>query len=519
MFLSIRDMGRRGVNTELPAYELDPNEFTYVNNVRFWDGTASTHPDPSVVVADSVTWTTQPDPVEFQSWVDRDSNPQFAYSTNSQLYRWDAGASAWNLASGTLTSTDSWNSMVFGDTAIFNNGLNAPQMLENGSTNFTDLTAWPALTTCKVIRKFKNFIIGLGVTDGTGFNPNKILWSDEAETNTVPQSWDISDAATLAGDKIISADDGEIVDGLEMGDVFIIYTKRAFYEMSFIGAPYVMAFRRISSNTLLSVDSVVAYDNYHFCIGEREIYIHDGQNVQHIADQRTRKTFYGGLIDKTSVKVELSPITKEIFVIYQDSTTGASNAATKAMIWCYQYDTFTFVDMPGVSSIRYGFLPGSVTSWSDLQSAGVLWSELNSTWAELSSSDLTPTIFLLSDADNRIYQSDLIFSSVTSNPSVLERKSIDLDKVLTRPTNTVKLIKQILPQITGTGTVTFELGCHDTPDQMVNWLEAQEYDLDSDYRVDLFATGRYLAWRITGLTGSRFRMTGMDVDIEEIGER
>ena len=130
-----------------------------------------------------------------------------------------------------------------------------------------------------------------------------------------------------------------------------------------------------------------------------------------------------------------------------------------------------------------------------------------------------PTIFLLSDADSRIYQSDLIFSSVTSNPSVLERKSIDLDKVLTRPTNTVKLIKQILPQITGTGTVTFELGCHDTPDQMVNWLEAQEYDLDSDYRVDLFATGRYLAWRITGLTGSRFRMTGMDVDIEEIGER
>ena len=54
---------------------------------------------------------------------------------------------------------------------------------------------------------------------------------------------------------------------------------------------------------------------------------------------------------------------------------------------------------------------------------------------------------------------------------------------------------------------------------MVNWLEAQEYDLDSDYRVDLFATGRYLAWRITGLTGSRFRMTGMDIDIEEIGER
>lgn len=519
MFLSIRDMGRRGVNTELPAYELDPNEFTYVSNVRFWDGTASTHPDPSVVVADSVTWTTQPDPVELQSWVDRDSNPQFAYCTNTTLYRWNSGASTWDSASSGLTSTDSWNSTIFGDTAIFNNGLDAPQMLENGSSNFVQLTAWPALTTCKVIRKFKNFIVALGVTDGGGFNPNKILWSDEAETNTVPQSWDISDAATLSGDTVISADDGEIVDGLELGDVFIIYTKRAFYEMSFIGAPYVMEFRRISSNTLLNVDSVAAYDNYHFCVGEREIYIHDGQNVKHIADQRTRRTFFGGLIDKESVKVEVSPITKEIFVIYKDSTTDTSPSATKAMIWCYQYDTFTFVDMPGVTSIRYGFLPGEVTSWSDLQSAGTQWSELNQTWAELSSSDLAPTIFLLSSTDQRIYQSDLVFSSTSTSSSVLERKSIDLDKILTKPTNTVKLIKQILPQIQGTGVVTFELGCHDAPDQMVNWLESQVYNIDTDYHVDLFASGRYLAWRITGLAGSRFRMSGMDVDIEEIGER
>ena len=519
MFISIRDLGRRGVNADLPAYELNPNEFTYVNNVRFWDGTASTHPDPVVVQSGGVTWTTASNPIEFQSWVDRNSVPQFAYCTDGAIYRWDAISPSWNLASSGLTTSPHWNSVVFGDTVIFNNGFDAPQMLESGSTTTADLTGWPAFTTCKVTRKFKNFIIALGVTDGTGFNPNKVLWSDEAETNTVPQSWDISDAATLAGDTIISADDGEIVDGLELGDVFIIYTKRAFYEMSFVGAPYVMAFRRVSSNTLLSVDSVVAYDNYHFCVGEREIYIHDGQNVQHIADQRTRKSFYGGLVDKTSVKVELSPITKEIFIIYKDSTMETSNAATRAMIWCYQYDTFTFVDMPGVSTIRFGFLPGSVTTWADLQSAGALWSELNSTWAELSSSDLTPTIFLLSSTDDSIYQSDLIFSQTASNPSVLERKTVDLDKVLTRPTNTVKLIKQILPQITGTGTVTFELGCHDTPDQMVNWLEAQEYDLDSDYHVDLFATGRYLAWRITGQPGSRFRMTGMDIDIEEIGER
>lgn len=527
MFLSIRDMGKIGLNTELPPYELKPNAFTRAENIRFWDGTAQRHPDPADIVAGGTTWDTQANPVWLEAWVSKDSTPQFVYATQTKLYLWDGVGASWNDATNTAdfptdyTSTSAWGSVTFGDTCVFNNGQDDPQMLEDGDTAFSKLTGWPADTKCKVIRKFKNFMVALGVSDsvsGTYYH-NKILWSDEAETNSVPQSWDETDATTLAGSNTISADDGEIVDGFELGDVFIIYTKRAIYEMSFIGAPYVMAFRKISNNSLLNRNSIAVYDNFHFCVGEREIYIHDGQNIKHIADQRVRRTFFDSMVLKDSVKVEASPITKEIFILYNDDTSDNTGPATKALVWCYRYNTFTFVDMPGVECIKFGYLPGSVTTWDDLQSDATLWSELNITWAQFSSQDLVPTIFLLSSADNKIYQSDLFFSSSGSSTAILERKSLDLDGLLSRPTNTVKLIKQILPQITGSGTLTFTLGCHETPDGPVEWLQSQNYIFGDDYTIDLFAVGRYLAWKITAGAGTQFRLSGMDIDVEEVGER
>lgn len=535
MFLSVREIGRGGVNTELPPYDLPPNMLTKADNARFWDGTCQRHPDPQRVTVNGVPWNTDEsgnNNVEFQTWIDRDGTPQYAYGTLTKLYIWDNVGTDWEDASKldasgneiSYTSSDEWDSIVFGDTCLFVNENQVPQMLEDGDANFSDLTAWDATKRCKRLRKYKSFLIALGVSEGATFLPNKVLWSAEAETNSVPASWDVTDDSVLAGDTIISADDGEIVDGRELGDVFIIYTTRAIYEMSYIGPPFVFSFRRVAENSILGPKCVSTFDNFHFVVGADEIYVHDGQTINHIADQRVRQILFDSLVTASTVRVETNPITKEVFVIYDDGSTvdvsgNAIVAASRCMVWCYRYDAFSFISLPGIRTLRYGYLPGTVTTWADLSGNGIQWDELVQTWAQFASSDQVPAMFLLGKKSANIQQMDALYSDTSQVESVVERTGLDLDQLLTKPTNTVKLIKQMLPQIEGDSgqSVTFQLGYSDTPQGVVTWLTSQNYQFADDYRVDLFTVGRYLAWRM--LTKKKFRLTGMDIDVEEVGER
>lgn len=496
--IKFRGLGQKGVNADLPAYDLEVNELSEASNVRFFDGTARSHSHHD----DAFSATIQSGGTELQAWLDRDNATQYAYSTADTLYRWDG--SAFQSASSGLTSSSVWDSVVFGDSVIFNNGADQPQMLENGDTSFSTLTGWDSNNRCKVIRRFKNFLVALYITESGTQNANKVLWSDESETDSVPDNWTITDPASLAGDNIISSDDGEIIDGFELGDVFIIYTKRSIYEMSFIGAPLVMSFRKISANTLIGRKAVASFDNYHFCIGEREIYTHDGQTINHIADQRVKDRFFSGLVDRDSIRIEHNPVTKEVWVL---------SDSTNLMIYCYRWNTFTFCESPSAVSLRYGFLPTTAVTYADWQTAGLTYEDLGVSFAELTSGDLVPTMLILSSG--ALYRNDYFLTGGTSFTASIEREGLDLDELTS--TKEVKLIQRIFPQVKGSGNLSLQLGYSDTPGSMVTWLPTQDYDLEADHYFDQELAARYLAYRFT--SSGTFRFSGMDVETQIIGER
>lgn len=599
MFLSLRELGYKGVNKDLPPYELEPNEFTTANNVRFWDGTISTHPSARQVTAAKFTATT------FNAFLDRDGSPYYSYATSEAAAAGDGlnttlfvnnGAGFVGADAGLdISASPNWTSEIFGETIIMNNQIDEPFVFKYGATDFTICDGWDTGETlngfsCKAIRKYKNFLVAMNITEAGISNPNRLIWSDESSDNSVPSNWDYQSASSLSGDNTISSDDGEIIDGLELGDAFIVYCTNAIYEMRFIGAPYVMSFRRITNNGLMNIQSVAAFDNFHFVVGNKEIYIHDGQTVRHIADQRIKSSFFDSIYSVDSVQCVTVPLTKEVWVKYRDTSgsftenitgfveqasplfyvddissisvgmtvtfngTGSgdldgvsfvvnnvsiggsyfqitatitdygsggyvsaepkSSSANKAMIWCYEYDTFTFVDLNDVDVMRYGYRPQAATTWSSVTQT---WLSTSQSWSAFGSTDLTPTLYLQSSFNTAFTEIDLFLVEDSDSP-IAERVGIDMDRLLTKPTNTVKMVKQMLPQLDGVGTVRFTLGCADNPTEPVTWLDSQVITIGEEYHVDLFATGRYLAWRIEGVTG-RFRLSGFDLDVIEVGER
>ena len=96
----------------------------------------------------------------------------------------------------TGAATDKWNGGVLGGIPVITNGVDAPQSWSpvSASQQLIDLPNWPANTSCRIIRPFKNFLVAFNITLSSTVSPYKIKWSNPADPGSVPSSWDHPDA-------------------------------------------------------------------------------------------------------------------------------------------------------------------------------------------------------------------------------------------------------------------------------------------------------------------------------------
>jgi hypothetical protein len=126
------------------------------------------------------------------------------------------------------------------------------------------------------------------------------------------------------------------------------------------------------------------------------------------------------------------------------------------------------------------------------------------------------TYFLTTNGDTIDYFDTQFGTGVSFK---VERTGLDFDKLLGTPTNTVKYINELLPQISGTGTVDITLGFANSPEGQVTWGDPVPYDIENDYKVDFRNSGRYPAWRFEGSSDGNFQLSGMDFNVVVDGER
>lgn len=517
--LPVRQLGLGGVNTDAPRYDLPPNIFTGAYNVVFRDGKAQKAPGWIDITFDAPLGA---DSYWFQGWENNDTlYTAFAQPTGIKVWNGTnlLAASIFEEDGTTpkaLSSSEDWQSDQFGGVCIMNNRLDEPLYSQTGGgTEFAVLPGWGAANSpagsCKAVRSFKAFLIALGASN----DDYTVFWSDESAPDSIPQSWDYADPSNLAGFNPLQASDGELVDGLALGDAFIVYTESAAYAMR-LGGSGVFTFQRLFSWGLINRDCVVDFENQHFCIGNETIYVHDGYQVRRIADSRVENYFFDALKNFSKVYVTKDIENHEIIVYFAQ---GDASAPNQLMIWNWLDNTWTFESLESqVNCIKPSQRVLQQYQWNQ---ATFPWAQANYTWDSLKREDPRRVMMML--ADRNWYERGSVFSRDGSDYySYLERRGIDLDE-MTGDATRAKYVRGLFPQIEGAGKLFFQVGGSFTPTDQPSWGDIVEYDIATDYKVDTRVTGRYLAWRIGSWTGTpaqnQWRLSAMDIDVELVSER
>jgi len=210
-FVRVPNAGQVGVNKDLSTHEIPMGVWTDCQNIRFLDGMAwQFYGHGGVYSTPSVT------PYHLLP-ITNAGDPQWIYAGASSIHnvRISGGSVIHtDLSGATYTAAENeWVSTVLGGIPILNNGNDAPQRWDlNLANNFTDLDNWPANTTCKSMRTYKNFLVALGVNKNGSDYPYMVKWSSPADPGTVPTTWDETDATQDAGETDLSEGYDIIVD-------------------------------------------------------------------------------------------------------------------------------------------------------------------------------------------------------------------------------------------------------------------------------------------------------------------
>lgn len=280
--VKIAGLGGPGFVQDTQDYDIPPEAFTEVRNVRFNPKGAVTVGGHKAVMSPAAfnpLWLRVFPPIE---------NPLWVYAGLTNVVAYNGGHVDITRESGPYTAITNqrWTGEVLNGIGIFNNTVDVPQMWSrfDASVKLVDLPNWPANLRTRSLRTFKNFLIALYTEEDGQDRPFRFRWSHPAAPGNYPASWELGNPVYDSGEKDIAETEDYLVDGLRLGDLFIIYKQRSVYAAQYVGRPNIFAHWPIIPNKgLLWRDCVQSFQRGHFVVGIDDIYVHNGQRGSEVS--------------------------------------------------------------------------------------------------------------------------------------------------------------------------------------------------------------------------------------------
>lgn len=362
MFIPIRGLGQLGVVHDSQSQALPIGAWDDARNIRFSGISFEKMLEPTLEMAwDSAT---NGEALWLQGWSDGLSS-YFALAANGNdgsdyLWFWSASGpdnGSWVQAGGPYVPGQ-WQSFGWGDTCIFNNGENAPQIFNPNDAMFEDLPKWGMISTasdladslddkeaskdtfarCRWILPYKSFLVAGGVTESGVFGPNTVWWSNSTPLAGYspsslgtggPPDWDYESPGSLSGKSEVGVGDGALNWGAVLNENLICYNEGSATAMTFTGGTFVMQFRRLFNKGCAGLHLAAEFNNQHYVVARDQLYVHDGSTVKLIAKDRVEEEFfkragkggrYGvGDIDFTRMQLVKNPDRKELTLIFDEN--------------------------------------------------------------------------------------------------------------------------------------------------------------------------------------------------------
>lgn len=419
------------------------------------------------------------------------------------------------LAQVLLTSTidDRWTGGTLNGIFVCTNGKDVPLYWAGNTANdLASLTGWDANERCKAIRPFKNYLIALNITKTATNYPHMVKWSDAAVPGAVPASWDETSVTGDDGENEVAETPDVIVDGLALGDMFIIYKERSMHAMTFIGQPNIFRFQRIQSESGMLARGCVANTPLgHVVLTSGDVVLNNGQSVVSIADGQVRQYIFGTINTLKSQRafVCTNPQKNEVLICFP---TVNSDVCDKAAVWNWKDRVWGFRDLNGVTYGDAGQINAdeAILQWEDDDDS---WASDPAGWSE---NEYSPNeARLLFSRTTAISAFDIGTLDYGANiTSSLERKGMTFDDAYTN-----KLIRAVYPRIDApvNTVINVSIGGAMSPVEAPTYSAPVPYTVGTSFKIDSFAIGRYLSIKLESTDYAPWLLRSIDIDIVPTG--
>jgi hypothetical protein len=375
MLLPVQDCGK-GVNLDLLPSELAPGVWSDSSNVRFRNGFARKRK------GFEAAYTT---PTEVPYWIGTYSTATSRYVVQLGIDSAfvDDGSTRTDITPGsppTGVRDERWTGFDFNGVFVCNNGKDAPYYWTGDTTDDLDaLPDWPADTIVDALRPFKEYIFGIAPTiSGTKY-PYRVMWGSAAEPGSLPATYTAA-ATNDAGDKDVPGI-GHLIDGLILGDAFILYGQEGRVAMRYIGGTLVFSFQRLpGSDGLLTRGCVVNTPKGHVFLTNGDVRIHAGGESQSIAEGWVRD-YLASTMDSTNAArsfVTVNPRESEVWVVFP--STGMEDCDT-VLAWNWIDGAWAKFTVPNLTYATSGLISSALSAelWSDQDQS---WDQTTNTWSQ-----------------------------------------------------------------------------------------------------------------------------------------
>jgi len=532
--LNIQKMGEHGIITDDFPSQIPNNAWTGGENVRFDDGLVFKFKGHSEYFDPGTDWDNSAGEIVYWLLPVEDAGSYYWIYCGLKDVRVTDGSTSKEISKSagaySATAAINWTGGLISGIPILCNGVDNPQQWTVDFSTpglLADLSNWPASTTCKAMRVYKNYLIAMDVTKSGTRYPQMVKWSDSAAIGSVPGSWDETDPTTDAGENDLaeSRSDiniGAVYDCLVMRDSNIIYTDSATWVMDFIDGSNIFKFRKIfQSAGALSRRCMAEFDGNHFVVMSGDVVVHNGVSMQSVIDKRRRRFLFddmdGNYYDRTYVFANYPK--NEMWVCYVEKD-HASQLPNKAAVWNWRENTWGSRILPssnltvasggyGTPHIEAGVVNTSVATpdiWTTVDSPDT-WDTWTVSWGETAFSPQAQSPLF---ASNKLYKGDSLDTfNGTNFTSYVERTDIPIGEQGETVT-----VKHAYPRMTGTSPVNIYIGAQTYPGSSVSYGAAKSFTPGSSRKIDVRKTGTHLAIKVESTGDQEWTLAGMDIEFE-----
>ena len=389
---------------------------------------------------------------------------------------------------------------VVNDKPVINNPGQEPYYWDqNTLNNAVALPGWDSLTTAQAVRPWASQLVAMDITDASGRIEERVLISDVAPPGDVPQSWTVA-TDNQAADRTVPEHPGALVDGAELGDIFILYKHSSAHVIQRIASQFLYSVKPLRFRTvgLMARNCVLEHRGAHIVLTEHDLVMHDGSQVRSLLQARVRRELFRLIDGPNAHATYLAQChgRQEIWVCYVPVGSSA-DYPTRAFTVSMDNGAVGHKDLPEAPHVATGqYAYTGPTTWGAV--TGRTWGSAGSTPWGYAGERVRDHVMI---AD---YQGEqlVVAGPGAGNDGANIQASVGRHGLSFGSLNR-KTIDHVLVSVSGPkgSPMSVRFGVHDAPSEPVTWSDARPFTIGDGAQHyidgDLSLGGRYLAWEIS----------------------